>query len=54
MNICLVQLKLKDSFKTGYFASKWLIKVEVLSDSMFILKMCRSFAEFEKNIAFEV
>ena len=28
MNICLVELKMKDSFKTGYFASKWLIEIE--------------------------
>ena len=28
MNLCLVELKMKDYFKTGCFASKWLIKVE--------------------------
>ena len=28
MNICLVELKMKDSFKTGCFASKWLIEIE--------------------------
>ena len=26
--ICLVQLKMRDSFKTGCFASKWLIEIE--------------------------
>ena len=28
MNLCFVELKMKDDFKTGCFASKWLIKVE--------------------------
>ena len=28
MNICLVELKMKYSFKTGCFASKWLIEIE--------------------------
>ena len=28
MNLCFVELKMKDYFKTGCFASKWLIKVE--------------------------
>ena len=28
MNLCLVELKMKDSFKTGCFASKWLIEIE--------------------------
>ena len=28
MNICLVQLKMRDSFKTGCFVSKWLIEIE--------------------------
>ena len=28
MNMCLVELKIKDYFKTGCFASKWLIEIE--------------------------
>ena len=28
MNICLLELKMKDSFKTGSFANKWLIEIE--------------------------
>ena len=28
VNFCLVELKMKDYFKTGCFASKWLIEIE--------------------------
>ena len=28
MNLCWVELKMKDSFKTGCFASKWLLEID--------------------------